>query len=496
VYGSHLCNQGANVNYVIRPLELPGDPELPAGYSLAQSRGSLGLFRRSGGCEPLVPPPSRYLEGASGMGLHLQEATESSEGVLDVHLVEDGAAFVSGWGNGEIIDCAPARWAVAKQARVGFTLHPAGKVYAFAASLRAFEGLDSQRVQVELNGQMVFEGGVGRDYTLARAAIEPGVLREGRNELVFSFERLGRPLGDDRRELAALFNQIRLGPLVDDFTIEIGAEGYRGHLLSGFNEEEVEGQRSFVWNEGPVSELVGVLVHPSGTYLLQTFAQAIPLLPSQTTRVLVNDQLVGTIAFTPEWARRGLLVPGSVLTNGDNRVRFEYEATARPAMLVKGSTDVRELSVRFRAVNLLPVPVADEIDVGTGEAHRFLLQGWAEDEVEGARSVVWTLGDEASLALRPSRGGRLLVSARACPAAAPVQVQVRLDGHVLGSFSVTPSWGQFEVPMPALKADDGVGVLTLLLRRTPQPPNSVSGLRDARELGLRVDRLRVEAASN
>src|SRR5690606_13606476 len=128
----------------------------------------------------------------------------------------------------------------------------------------------------------------------------------------------------DERELAAFFRSIEIVPKRDDFLIDVALAESRRHLVSGFHGREQAGATTFVWSDGPASEVEGSLAWPNTPYLLEVFAEALPLVPSQKTRVYANDVFVGTLNIPRTWAKQRLAIPASVLGKGRDRIRFEY----------------------------------------------------------------------------------------------------------------------------------------------------------------------------
>jgi len=248
---------------------------------------------------------------------------------------------------------------------------------------------------------------------------------------------------------------------------------------------------TFAWSEGPVSAIEGTIAWPRSPYVLSTLAEAVPLVPSQQTRVFANDVLVGTLAFTPRWATQRLVIPASALVKGKNRIRFEYEAAVRPAAVNRKLTDQRELAVRFRRIQLTPLLASSQLDVGTAAARPFLLDGWSGDERDGDRSVVWTNDKRASavLSFKDIDKPVLRLSALGYGPALPSNVTVLLNGKPVGTFAAPESWQNIAIPMPPADYSAAGEIVSFEFERTVKPSSVSKHTNDSRDLALRVDRL-------
>jgi len=489
LYSKRLCSAAPAVNYLIVPYHAV-DALLPAGYTRVEDRGWLGLFRRDGACEPMPDAFDPLLEGAHDMGLYRPVAEQAQDGSVHFDLLRHSGSFVQGWGMGELIDCKPARWADGHRSVVQFRASAPDRPYVLRSRLHAYGTVADQQLKLSLNGQSLFEGQLPITPRLVTADV--ATLQRGRNELTFELSRIGNPGGDDVRELSALLESLDIDPMVSDFNFEIGTSADDDHLLSGFSAPETEGGKPFVWNDGPASVFEGHLATPSSPHLLSFTAQAIPGV-SGRTRLSVNDRPLGTVELATDWRRTELLVPAELLRLGTNRVRLEYEATITPAALNADSTDERQLAARFRNFALTALPDRTLLDLGTSEARSSLLEGWAEDEREGERTVLWSLGERSRLSvwLAGKRDARLSVEARAYPPALPMNVEVRLNDTPVGTFQPTAAWGTHELTLPARFFANGPSLVEFHYDRTAKPSQAEAGSQDERELALRVDRITI-----
>jgi hypothetical protein len=492
-YESELCDSEL-VNYVIRSTD-SGAPALPAGYALESRRGAWALYRRDGTCTGAAMDDDRLLEGARDMGLIRRMARQEVDGVLRVDLIRDAGAFAQGWGHGERIDCSAARWSLGKKALLELDLATGGQPYELNLEVRAHEMAQSQQLHVVVNGVKQRIGRLSSTFDRYSTDLPDGALRDGRNRIEFSFSQAAVAGANDPRQLAALFRQIELRPKHDDFSIDVAAKESDKHLARGFNAAEREDDLPFVWSEGPVSEVVGTLAGPRSPYLLQMVAESLPLVPSQRTRVLVNDRLVGTISMPKTWDERRILVPTSALHKGENRIRFEYEAAVRPSAINRRLRDRRELAVRFRRIDLAPVVAKQSLDLGTAEARPFLFEGWSDDEPDGKRNAVWTNARRASLVLSLAGLAKpvLRMTALGYGDALPIAVSVSLNGVVVGSFAAPDGWQDISVPLPAADYSPTGEQITFDFDRTLSPFDHDPQNHDRRQLALRIDRIWAEA---
>lgn len=492
IYESELCS-AAPANYVIGPVS-HGAQLLPGAYTLESQRGAWGLYHRDGGCR--APDGfDHMLEGARDMGLTRANAHQADDGSLRLDLHRDSGAFSFGWGNGELLDCDMARWVVGNRALLELDFDPAGPQYLFNIRARAHELAVPQRFAVAINGQRVHVGPLSASLQSYSIEIPEGALQAGRNRIELAFARTAPAEGDDNRQLAALFRSIEIVPRQDDFSIDVAQVDARRYLVKGFNPSERAGDSSFAWSDGASSEVEGVIAWPRSPYVLTTVAEAVPLVRSQHTRVLVNDQLVGTLSFQPRWSTDRLVVPATVLRKGKNRIRFEYEGTVRPAAASRKLSDHRELAVRFSRIDLSPMPASKDLDFGTPVARPFLLDGWSGDERDGERSVVWSEGSSASVVLsfHGIQQPILHLSAHGYGQALPINVNVDVDGKLITSFAAPDGWQDLSIPLRGTDPNATGEIVTFHFDHTAKPTDTNPKSHDSRDLALRVDRLWVEA---
>lgn len=492
IYENQLCSTAPS-NYIVAPIAR-ASTALPKSYQLTRARGDWALYRRDGACQE-SPAYDSLLEGAQDMGLSLPRAEQAGDHSLRFDLARNGGSFSRGWGHGELIDCDPARWVTSKRASVDFDFEPAGLQYQLSFRARAHEGATKQRFAITVNGVRASVGILPARLVTYTVDIPDKALRAGDNRIEFAFSQAMRASASDARELAAFFRAIEILPKRDDFVIDVALNESRGHLVSGFQAAEQAGDITFVWSNGPLSEVEGNLIWPNTPYLLETFAEAVPLVASQRTRVFANGNLVGMLDIPPKWKRQRLAIPAKVLGRGKNRIRFEYESAVRPASIDPKLADGRELAVRFRRIELSPLPAKSELDFGTATARPYLLEGWSGDEREADRTTVWSEGERASVVLSFDDITKpiLRLSAKGYSRALPVDVEVSIEGTRVGSFAAPDGWQNVGIPLPDGDYTGGSKVVSLAFSRTARPSDSNPESNDHRRLALRFDRIWVDS---
>lgn len=160
-------------------------------------------------------------------------------------------------------------------------------------------------------------------------------------------------------------------------------------------------------------------------------------------------------------------------------------------------------SFRFTISRVVPpedlaVPALPEVDLGGSDD--FQVSGFFDKEGFGALTYRWT-GGCASVYLPGARGARRLhitASAGRRPVTLPAWwVAASLGGHSLGRFAVGPRWETHTLTLPARLGDDApvlrLDVVDRDGRPAPwRPANVEPGSEDVRDLGVMVDRIRLE----
>jgi len=164
-------------------------------------------------------------------------------------------------------------------------------------------------------------------------------------------------------------------------------------------------------------------------------------------------------------------------------------------------SDFRDLApvIEFHRLSAAgPVPLPLDLDIGDYDV------GWRVDGFHGWEAVYgvasrWT-GAEATLLLPqvsavPDRSVLVLELAAPRPVGlAPPEVRIELDGRLVGPpVTVAQGFQAFELPLePWARARLTAGLARLVLRTSTFVPAESGGSLDRRELGVVVDRIRVE----
>jgi hypothetical protein len=146
----------------------------------------------------------------------------------------------------------------------------------------------------------------------------------------------------------------------------------------------------------------------------------------------------------------------------------------------------------------LQVPALDELDIGGSDD--FQVSGFFDKEGGADRTYRWT-GACASVYLPGLRPGSTLVvtaTADKRPADRPVQVRVSVNGVAAGAFTPGTTWGDHRIAVPE-SLPPGPPVLRLDVvdavtgRSAPwRPENTLPGSHDGRDLGIMLDRIRID----
>jgi hypothetical protein len=138
----------------------------------------------------------------------------------------------------------------------------------------------------------------------------------------------------------------------------------------------------------------------------------------------------------------------------------------------------------------LQLPALPELDVGGSDD--FAVSGFFDKEGWGARTFRWT-GSCASVYLPGARAGASLAVTAATdrrPTTSRALARVSLNGVALGGFEALPGWTEHRLPLPAT-LPPGPPVLRFDVAAW-RPANVLEGSQDERDLGIMIDRIRVE----
>jgi hypothetical protein len=141
----------------------------------------------------------------------------------------------------------------------------------------------------------------------------------------------------------------------------------------------------------------------------------------------------------------------------------------------------------------MDVPRNPIIDIGTGEARPLLYAGFADDEIAG-RSFAWVDGRHAEILVpRRARGDaeiEIVCEPNLPGREATQQMQVALNGIVLGTVGLREGWQTVTLAAPARSWQFGVNRLALSFANAASPLESGSS-GDPRQLSVAFDRVAV-----
>jgi phosphatidylinositol glycan class B len=490
IYRFQTCDEAKAANYVIAA---NGNPNVPPGFKSVQTSGGYALYHREGSCGPPPEDSSDMLEGADDMGLGRGALLQPNPHELAIHAGANAAAFVSGWGNGEHLECRYARWAVAPWASVAFPLEPNDALYSLEFTARPHPRASPQSVRVRLNGELLDEFPLELGWHRYQTPIQRGLLHKGRNTLEFAFARLKRAGGDDPRSLAALFDQISVVGADPTISIDVGTDEADRYLTEGFGEAEHDDRRTFAWSDGPRSELAIPTIALDVPTVFQVVARAHESLAPLNVSVSLNEHSVGQFTFGDDYTRSALLLPGKLLEPATNVIALTYDRTAKLGDSAPDSSDRRPLAVAYDRFTFRPLPTTTAIDLGTEEGHVFEGPGFSRDETADGRTFVWSDGPRSTIWFRTPPAAldavcRLEVVAAAFPGALPLEVGVSQGGTRIGAFKPSVEWEKYVLPLDS-RFNPGANVIEFGYSRTARPSATPHGRADARELALRFDRL-------
>ncbi len=153
----------------------------------------------------------------------------------------------------------------------------------------------------------------------------------------------------------------RQGPLEDIFS-------NRGHRFefgggeailqgSGWSFPERGPDRDFQWALGAEAE-IGLPISNPRDATIRFSAQPLvyPGAPSQSVELWINDTRVGGIELSQGWSEHEVAVPASSWSDGANILYLRFANPQRPARVLKGSSDRRELAAAFDYLEVADSP--------------------------------------------------------------------------------------------------------------------------------------------
>jgi hypothetical protein len=278
--------------------------------------------------------------------------------------------------------------------------------------------------------------------------------------------------------------------------LDLGTEDGRAILTEGFSPPEQVGPRRASWSEGSASELSFSVQGDAKEHLLAFVAEPYFPISPVSVKVAINDKPVGELQLASGWKAYKLKIPDGLIKNGDNALNFDYSKTARPSATEPGSTDERELSVRFAQIQVQPILEGMSVLFDSHNALAFALmgEGWAEDPGDPAPGI-WTVGHQASMAIHLTKVSgtnyKIALTARAMGGAGHQTATLKLNQRPIGELNFSERKGTQQLQLPAdLLREDNELVLELAAVKSPAQIDPRST--DQRLLGLRISKLEIQ----
>jgi hypothetical protein len=485
LYRPQPCDNTKSANYVVAHKARP----VPPPYKRVDESGEYSLFRRPGACADFPKDFDFMLEGADDMGLYKAPLRQADLSELDIAAGTSAEAFTSGWSHGEHLECRQTRWAVGRRAEIQFPLEPLEGPYSLSFSAQPYHRALPQTVDIRVNGHGLGKLRMGSGWVGYQALVPPKVLRTGVNTISFGFSNARHAEGADQRELAVLFDRIRLTPVDSSISVDVGTSEGRTFLTSGFSGDERIGDRTAAWSVGLKSRVTFSTDDRAQQQMLRFVAVAFRDLAPLPVSVVVNGAPAGVISVPARWSLISLPLPASALKDGINTIDLEYPRTVRPRDVDPSSQDDRELALMIDRIAIEALPVVTVIDFGTSAGRLHLLGGWSTDESAQGRTSVWSDGPTSEFAFRvPSpKACGLTFSLHAYGPTLPQVVDVLVNGQVVGALRPTTAWAKETVQAPASSLVSGVNVVSLRYGTVARPADTVPESKDARALAIRVD---------
>jgi hypothetical protein len=157
------------------------------------------------------------------------------------------------------------------------------------------------------------------------------------------------------RALAAFLDSLPRARL--PLHLEFGSGLTRRVLHSGWQEDEVVGDDTFVWSDGLRSVLTVPLRAGDDIVMdFEAFPFEFPDSPEQEVTILLNGTEVGARRLRPGRHRYSVTLPRSSVRDSINTLEFRYAYARAPRDVRPGSTDTRLLGVGWHSIDFRARP--------------------------------------------------------------------------------------------------------------------------------------------
>lgn len=160
----------------------------------------------------------------------------------------------------------------------------------------------------------------------------------------------GEPAGPPREPIHDLIAELPLADIRrEPGVVDLGTPEARALLVRGWSHDEEAEGRTFVWSEGPESEMEVFLAAPRDVAVsLRGMPFEAPGAPGQVVTVLANGREIAEVPFGPGEVEQRVEIREKNLRAGLNRLTFRYAWTRSPREASGGrSTDTRRLAVAW-----------------------------------------------------------------------------------------------------------------------------------------------------
>ncbi len=258
--------------------------------------------------------------------------------------------------------------------------------------------------------------------------------------------------------------------------VDLGTPEARELLRRGWSQDETEGTRTFVWSDGPESEVEFFLAAARDVPLtLRGEPFQFPGAPEQAVSFFVNGKLVGGISGMTganSQGESGFVLPGRHLRAGKNRLVLRYAWTRSPAEVTGAEGDHRRLAVAWESLRF-GTGVDEKSRVRAGGGRLALPFGWeASFYLRLPPGAVLSMEDLRS---RDGRPGEMVVTVQ--PEHGEEREVARLSPRGKAETVELDEVGAEPVRISLTALPGGSGGEGLLLRRpvitAPAPPAAI-----------------------
>jgi hypothetical protein len=373
------------------------------------------------------------------------------------------SSLVAGFGSDVRRDRRTEVSTVSRPVRLAFELAPDPSSYHLTLTGRAMDG-GPRIVRLTLNEAALGSIEFGSAFGRGGLDVAPELLISGRNEMVLE---LDGEVALDRLDLVPTSASVHV------------------NLSSALLRESPSFTASEASGEAPCTPPVKkpgehrVELRPHGdAYVLGISAHS-SVAPGPAFRMLVNGTGVGEVKVAPEGGGGLLIVPTSALRVGENVVQA-----------LQGGGPQATLA----SLTLSPAGDHALLDLGTPPARTHLASGFSSDETCGTGTCVWSsaASSRVLIGLGQAQGSyRLSLSAHAIVTLAPLQVEISVNGIVVGRLDWGSALETREIELAPGVLKRGVNEIGFAYARTAQPSVTVPGSSDVRHLALRYDWIEV-----